>query len=376
MRINQSPARNSRRDSSSHRTHRGLLQVATVTTDFVRSQMPGGRSRGLGVHGRATTATMAAVTAVLMFDAASAHLVVTSPASLVGTVVETATYRNYGPQGGTLINAEVVFLQGDAFCKPDPMAVRNKVVMTSRRRCAAPYRELAAAGTWGPLPLPFSCRAPAPTPHRLQPQLNINDRQLATQHTLFPFRRAPPRPGVTLLRTRRRRGAHHRATVARGGHHDVGHARVRLRCGRDARAKDHTHGGPSRGPVHIPATAFHSPLLPSPAPPPFTFHHRLPRRSLSLPSSLPLPLARVLPQVAARRVRGPLLDLLMAGGAVNVSISSLEGESDYADQMDPAQFPKSWLWTLSMRIFLPVRVWQWWPPGSLFGGQLVSSGYN
>ena len=75
-------------------------------------------------------------------------------------------------------------------------------------------------------------------------------------------------------------------------------------------------------------------------------------------------------------MRGPLLDLLMAGGAVNVSISSLEGESDYADQMDPAQFPKSWLWTLSMRIFLPVRVWQWWPPGSLFVGQLVSSGYN
>ena len=44
----------------------------------------------------------------------------------------------------------------------------------------------------------------------------------------------------------------------------------------------------------------------------------------------------------------------MAGGAVNVSLSSLEGESDYADHMDPSQFSQSWLWTLSMRIFLPV----------------------
>ena len=196
MSAHQSSQRNSRRDSSSHRTHRGLLQVATVTTDFVRSQMPGGRSRGLGVHGRATTATMMAVTAVLMFDAASAHLVVTSPASLVGTAVETATYRNYGPQGATLINAEVVFLEGDAFCKPDPMAVRNKVVMTSRRVCAtraAPYRELAAAGTWG---RPF----PSLSPPTLQHQPRIASSPSSTSTTVSLPLSTPSSPFAALPR--------------------------------------------------------------------------------------------------------------------------------------------------------------------------------
>ena len=59
-------------------------------------------------------------------------------------------------------------------------------------------------------------------------------------------------------------------------------------------------------------------------------------------------------QVAKRRVAGPLLDRLVAGGSVNVSLSSAEGESDYATFMDPAHFADSWLWTMTIRVLIPV----------------------
>ena len=42
-------------------------------------------------------------------------------------------------------------------------------------------------------------------------------------------------------------------------------------------------------------------------------------------------------QVARRKIAGPLLELLLEGGAVNVSLSSREGESDWDEYMDPLQ---------------------------------------